>query len=267
MPTATSLHATLKATSNIMIFGGAILGALAIVARFFRSCRSCVAPVAPIHDDDMAYVAMASATGARTLPSKELHEQRKREWIARSVTYYSKVMREERRRNIGQAPNADDPEYQEAFADLALKHYYALRSVKDGKLRIAEKIYRNIIDELSQEEDGHCDYAKLAVTTLLLALLMQRVGNKKATRSVFLKFFRMAVIEGDSEKECACSAKVLGAYALFEMNCGNVQKSSEIVTRAVQFDHTLAPLLQWKQFRDVLERRPPTSETPSLPHA
>ena len=79
--------------------------------------------------------------------------------------------------NIGQVPpNNDEPEYQEQFAILAKKHYFALRKIKSGNLHHAEYIYRKIIDELSHEEDGHCDHAKLAVTTLLLALLLQTNG-------------------------------------------------------------------------------------------
>lgn len=178
-------------------------------------------------------------------------------WLDQSISYYSKVMREERRRNLGQIKDdVLEPGYQEEFETLARKHYFALRKIKDGKPRHAEMIYRRIIDELLQEEDGQCDHAKLAVTTLLLALLLQRTGDCKATRSVFLSFFRVAVLEREEGTECACSAKVLQAYALFEMKQGNARKSFELVKRAVEMDHSLAPVLQWKQFRDVLERTP-----------
>ena len=146
-------------------------------------------------------------------------EQHRREWIHRSMEYYSKVMREERRRNLGQVQDYDDPQYQQEFSLLAKKHYFALRKIKDGKPAHAESIYRRIIHEIQneQEEDEHCDHAQLAVTTLLLALHLQRTGAPaKRTRSVFLNFFRVAVVEG-GEEECACSAKVLQAFALFEM--------------------------------------------------
>jgi hypothetical protein len=181
--------------------------------------------------------------------------KRKTLWLDQSISYYSKVMREERRRNLGQVKDLLDPGYQEEFETLAKKHYFALRKIKDGKPRHAELIYRRIIDELLQEEDGHCDHAKLAVTTLLLALLLQRTGDRKATRSVFLSFFRVAVLEREEGTECACSAKVLQAYALFEMKQGNARKSFELVTKAIQMDRSLEPVLQWKQFRDVLERK------------
>jgi len=192
------------------------------------------------------------------LPARQrqtILELEKKEWISRSVDYYSKVMREERRRNMGQVPeNMDQPEYQEKYAVLAKKHYFALTKIKTGKLHHAESIYRRIIDELLQEEEGECDHAKLAVTTLLLALLMQRMGDRKGTRSVFLNFFRIAVLNND-DTECACSAKVLCAYALFEMKQGNTHKSLELVRTAIKFDETLAPVLQWKQFRDAAMQR------------
>jgi hypothetical protein len=73
-------------------------------------------------------------------------------------------------------------------------HYFALRKIKDGKPQHAEQIYRRIIDELLHEEEDGCDHAKLAVTTLLLALLLQRTGDSKNTRSVSLHFFRIVVV-------------------------------------------------------------------------
>eukprot|EP00977_Amphora_coffeiformis_P000160 scaffold48_cov161-Amphora_coffeaeformis.AAC.8 len=183
-------------------------------------------------------------------------EKHRREWINRSMAYYSKVMREERRRNLGQVQDYDDPQYQQEFLLLAKKHYFALRKIKDGKPAHAERIYQRIIQEIQdeQEEDEHCDHAQLAVTTLLLALHLQRTGaSPKRTRSVFLNFFRVAVVEG-GEEECACSAKVLQAFALFELKQNNRQKALQLVKKAVQLDPVLQPVLKWKQFRDASER-------------
>lgn len=186
----------------------------------------------------------------------------RREWIDKSLNYYSKVMREERRRNLGQVKEEDyqSDEYHQDFLKLAAKHYFALRKIKDGRPRQAEQIYRKIIDELlteGEEEGEDCDHAKLAVTTLLLALHLQRTGDSKTTRSVFLNFFRIVVAAAEKEPnhECACSAKVLQAFALFEMKQGNGLKSLEIVLKAVKLDPSLRPVLNWKQFRDVLARR------------
>jgi hypothetical protein len=182
----------------------------------------------------------------------------RREWIDKSLTYYSKVMREERRRNLGQAKDFESEEYNLDFLHLAKKHYFALRKIKDGKPQHAELIYRKIIDEiLHEDEDEGCDHAKLAVTTLLLALHLQRTGDSKSTRSVFLSFFRIVVAAAEKEPdhECACSAKVLQAFALFEMKQGHSLKSLEIVLKAIKLDPTLRPVLNWKQFRDVLARR------------
>ena len=195
-------------------------------------------------------------------------EQERQDWINRSVNYYSKIMREERRKNLGQIdPSiALSKEYQDEFNLLANKHYFALRKIKSGKYKHAELIYRKIIhDIMNEKENEHCDHAKLAVTTLLLALHLQRMGNLKQTRAVFLHFFRVVVIESptseEENEECACSAKVLGAYALFEMKQGLKLKSLEIAKKAIQFDHTLEPVLQWKQFRDVLVKQQTTTST------
>jgi hypothetical protein len=181
--------------------------------------------------------------------SRKPRDKERVEWINRSVEYYAKVMREERRRALGQSNEGN--ESKEEFVTLAKKHYFARYKIKSGRPQHAEHIYRRIIDELSQEDEGHCDHAKLAVTTLLLALLLQRQGDMKGTRSVFLNFFRFVVMDMDSTAECACSAKVLQAFALFEMKRGNTQKSLKLALRAIDLDQSLHSILNWKQFRDA----------------
>ena len=184
-------------------------------------------------------------------------QKRKRDWIDRSLQYYTTVMREEQRRVYGQI-SPDDESYDNATMEkiqLATKHYFAIRLVKSGELNYAETIYRRTIHELMNEEDGKCDHAKLAVSTLLLALLLQRMGDIKATRAVFTNFFRIVVVQNYEEgMECACSAKVLQAYALFEMKQGHSKKSLKLVKKAIEFDSNLAPVLRWKQFRQVIEQ-------------
>jgi hypothetical protein len=211
-----------------------------------------------------------------------LAEQQRQEWTDKSIAYYSTIMRAERRRSMGQINEAewDSAHYQETLLGLAQKHYFALRKIKSGHYRHAELIYRRIIQELlthnkEDNDDEHhggsggedCDHASLAVTTLLLALHLQRMGDWKETRSVFLHFFRVVVLQSKSnnsnnsnknntaKEECACSAKVLGAYALFEMKRGNRFKSLEIAKKAIEFDPTMEPVLQWKQFREVVQRQ------------
>ena len=177
-------------------------------------------------------------------------DQIKQEWLERSVNYYSKVMRVERQRNLG---SLDEDELESIeYQRLAQKHWFAIRKVKEGQYQQAEILYKRIINEIMTEEDG-CDHSKLAVTTLLLALHMQRMGDLKKTRSVFLSFFREVVVkqEEDGHSKCACSAKVLGAFALFEMKRGNAKKAFEIAREAVKFDPALKPVLNWKQFRDA----------------
>jgi len=187
--------------------------------------------------------------------SQPRSDEVRRQWVDKSLSYYSKVMREERRRNLGQvsAEALESEEYHAEFVGLAKKHYFALRKAKDGKPKHAELIYKKIIHELLTEDDEDCDHAKLAVTTLLLALHLQRSGDApKKTRSVFLRFFRLV---NQREERCACSAKVLVAFALFEMKQGNSLKSLEIVLKAIKLDPTVSPVLNWKQFRDVMDRR------------
>lgn len=151
-------------------------------------------------------------------------------------------------------------EHDKDFVGLATKHYYARLLVKKGKWDFAEKIYRRIIDELTSDpSEDNCDHTKLAVSTLLLALHVQRTGDIKATRAVFLNFFRRVALvkeeEMDENHKCSCSAKVLQAYALFEMKNGHSAKSLEIIQRAVKMDEELSPVLGWKQFRDAAAGR------------
>lgn len=150
-------------------------------------------------------------------------------------------------------------DHDKAFVGLATKHYYARFLIKEGKWGAAEKIYRRIIDELTSDPDeANCDHTKLAVSTLLLALHMQRTGDIKATRAVFINFFRRVALAEEEDEEvhkCSCSAKVLQAYALFEMKNGHSAKSLEIIQRAVKMDAKLSGVLKWKQFRDAAAGR------------
>lgn len=82
-------------------------------------------------------------------------------------------------------------------------------------------------------------------------LLLQKMGDVKGARSTFLKFFRVVFVKGEGcfeENDGKSSAKVLQAYALFEMKRGNAKKSRELVAKAVSIDASLAPVLKWKQF-------------------
>lgn len=196
--------------------------------------------------------------------------QRRNDWIQRSVQYYSTVMRKNRVHQtktstvIDSTNSLSDPHalietqpVDKQFVDLATKHYYARHLVKKGKFKSAETLYRKIIEEISSSSnEDDCDHTKLAVSTLLLALHMQRSGDIKATRAVFLNFFRRVAIakEEDEDHKCTCSAKVLQAYALFEMKNGHSAKSFEIIQKAVQMDENLKPVLGWKQFRDAASR-------------
>jgi len=196
----------------------------------------------------------AFSTRSHRQPNKKLCERR-HEWVERSVQYYSTVMRKnsnEGRLDSTSSVEATTSHEDRTFVRLATEHYYARYLIKNGKFSRAESIYRRIIDELKSEEDG-CDHTKLAVSTLLLALHMQRSADVKATRAVFLDFFARVALSENTE--CKCSAKVLQAYSLFEMKQGQRRKSLEIIKLAVRMDPELSPVLKWKQFRDTAEGR------------
>ena len=158
---------------------------------------------------------------------------------------------------------SDQLQLDKDFIGLMTKHYYARILIKMGKWDNAEKIYCRIIEDLTDEatKDRDCDHTKLAVSTLLLALHMQQTGDVRATRSVFLRFFRRIAVhdreeESDAEDhKCSCSAKVLQAFALFEMKNGLSKKWLVIIRRAVEMDEELRPVLEWKQFRDAAAGR------------
>lgn len=209
-------------------------------------------------------------------------QHRKREWIERSTHYYMTIMRHEKRQALGQLQRNNKSHYDSRSSNkvtqeellksrksemvMAQNLYFARNQIKYGRLSHAESIYRKLIDDLmaeleEEEANGHlCDHAQLAVSTLLLALLLQRKDRITETRSTFLSFFR--IINSANEEhlmqkgqvvECACSAKVLQAYALFEMKQGHVKKSYQLAKMAVRMDGELQPILNWKQFKDARE--------------
>ena len=192
------------------------------------------------------------------------YQKRKTQWIGQSLNYYNTIMREEERKSRGQIQldKATKSVVEQRRTNLitAQRLFFARQKIKTGSLHQAERIYRNLIRELMSEEDESCYHAQLAVSTLLLSLLLQRQGDIVETRKTFLSFFR--IISKDEEnghQECSCSAKVMQAFALFEMKQNNVRKSYALAQIAVKMDHQLAPVLQWKQFRDAREKIHPSS--------
>jgi len=195
-----------------------------------------------------------SNTNNRYNKKRNILQERKRDWINRSLTYYSKVSREEKRRENGQYVPSEIElnQYKSSFI-TAKKLYFARHKIKKNQPRHAERIYRTLIDDLlqEQEEEGGCDHAQIAISTLLLALLLQRQGEIKETRSTFIRFFSLITMDGGEFKECTCSAKVLQAFALFEMKQKNAKQAYALIKMAVKLDKELEPVLQWKQFRDA----------------
>lgn len=225
---------------------------------------------------------IAEYDAAVVIPNKQMKilQYRKKQWFDRSLTYYSTVSRKDRRIAKGQwHPRKIHWTQHKISMARANQLYHARQLIKLGKMEAAETIYRRLILELLDEKERpsrassssvgvpnnidrrrlHVSYlqqqgdscdVELAISTLLLALLLQRKGQVKETRKVFLQFFRD---HNHAENyKCTCSAKVLQAFALFEMKQGNTRKAYSIAELAVQMDEELAPILQWKQFRDVI---------------
>lgn len=183
-------------------------------------------------------------------------QERKRKWVEQSVHYYSTVMRNDARRAKGQLrPTDQSLEKHRKNFSMAKKLYFARNKVKSGNFNHAETIYRKLINglikELEDDEEEDCYHAQLAVSTLLLALLLQRTDKVKETRNVFINFFKILHRRENEDMECACSAKVLQAYALFEMKQGHTRKSYSLAKMAVKLDRDLEPVLKWKQFREA----------------
>ena len=143
---------------------------------------------------------------------------------------------------------------------MAARTYMAHRQVKIGKSSAAERIYRRLVKELASStndgKDCDCDFGRLAIPTLLLALLLQREKRPDQARAVFESFYDMVVTEGGIK--CSCSARVMQAFALFEMKQENPLRAVEIVFLAIRLDKKVRPVLKWKQFRTALALREQT---------
>lgn len=88
----------------------------------------------------------------------------------------------------------------------AKKLYHAIQQARSGNLNRAENIYRRTLEDIKNNSEDGCSNAELATTTLLLALVLQRMGDIGEASLVFHRFFRR---EKDSLTECKCTAKVL----------------------------------------------------------
>jgi hypothetical protein len=87
------------------------------------------------------------------------------EWINASIEYYTKIMRGQEQHGAKDRRTAS-------------KLYFALQNIRQGRYHRAEAVYRRALDEIERlDEDGQCENAKLASTTLLLALVLQRMGD------------------------------------------------------------------------------------------
>lgn len=201
---------------------------------------------------------------------QRVFEQRKKKWYRESAKYYATLRRLHHREvqekmnycnqdstDIRNSNRHEDNDDDDEFLKVAGLHYFALTRIRNKDYKTAEALYRKFINGAMDQRESHgtCDHASLAVTTLLLALHTQRQYKDNEyeatykTRAVFFRFFRL--VGEDDVKSCSCSAKVLQAYALFEMKRGRTKKSLDIVRKAVELDKSLSPILKWKMFQDV----------------
>lgn len=168
------------------------------------------------------------------------------QWLDDSLLYYNKITR-------------GSPQEKRATPEhigMAMHTYFAHTKVKGGKSDAAEKIYRRLVEsmmEATTNDDCDCDFGRIAVPTLLLALLLQREKRMNDARVVFEDFHKS--VTAAKVVKCSCSARVLQAYALFEMKQENPIKSLEILFSAIRLDKAVRPVLRWKQFRNALVLR------------
>mmetsp|Transcript_27366 Transcript_27366/g.38520 ORF Transcript_27366/g.38520 Transcript_27366/m.38520 type:complete len:185 (-) Transcript_27366:259-813(-) len=145
----------------------------------------------------LAFLSAASkphirATGGKVkmVPSTVLssftyHGPQGQEWIQKSIEYYTKVMR------------IEDPTTSQLSGTeqsrVAKRLYHAIQQARNGNLSKAENLTIRDIQKLAAEEEGQCRNAELATTTLLLALVHQKMDNYGEARLVFQRFFRQAI--------------------------------------------------------------------------
>ena len=176
-------------------------------------------------------------------------QKRNMDWFNESLKYYNTI------RRLEHCANGFSKEEEEELFRQAGLHYFALMKIRNKENMQAERAYRGFIKSIlnDRQRHGECDHESLAVTTLLLALHIQRKGPSPETtreaRAVFTEFFR--IVGQDEITRCSCSAKVLQAFALFEMKNGSPKKSYKLVLKAVAMDESLAPVLRWKKFKEV----------------
>jgi len=103
--------------------------------------------------------------------------------------------------------------------------------LRSGYLSKPEIIYSAIIDDLlNLKEKEEILHTTLAVSTILLAWLLQRMGEIKEARKTFLRCFCIAGMEKRNLEGCVVSAKVLEAFTHSEVKQG---QSYEFVHSAI----------------------------------
>jgi hypothetical protein len=196
------------------------------------------------------------------------------EWIQNSLAYYKTITRGSTYQGLFHEPKKEyheDPTY----LRHAMENYFARQKIKDGKADQAESIYRKLLDEYTPliGDPEACQLSSVAVPTLLLGLLLQRERRWDDARTVFESF--LFVLESTerqlhhgsnngqnddghdgfhrkSPHRCCCSARVLQAFALFEMKQNNPQRAVQLMHKAIRIDRTLRPVLRWKLFQDAM---------------
>lgn len=206
------------------------------------SSSSCASPNPLV----LLFVAVASFFFAHKVAPVHSLSAARTEWISSSLQYYNRITRGSE--HVQQSPT---------YLKSAMENYFALEKVRESKPHHAESIYRRLMEEFDPRNSPvglrmeECEYASLAVPTLLLGLLLQREDRFDDARTVFEGFSHVLDEKGGNLK-CSCAARVLQAHALFEMKQENRVKAAELIIRAVRLDGNLRPVLRWKQFRDAM---------------
>mmetsp|Transcript_18307 Transcript_18307/g.28264 ORF Transcript_18307/g.28264 Transcript_18307/m.28264 type:complete len:191 (-) Transcript_18307:63-635(-) len=138
------------------------------------------------------------STGTAIVPSTVLSSstyhgpQGQQEWIQKSIEYYTKVMRME-------DPATSQLSGTGEQSGVPTRLYHAIQQVRSGNLSRAENLTIRDIKKLAAEEEGECRNAELATTTLLLALVHQKMDNYGEARLVFQRFFRQAISMAEND--------------------------------------------------------------------
>lgn len=171
------------------------------------------------------------------------------DWIVKVVDYYTNMMRKE---SAGAVDSAER-------SRTARKLYRTIQQVRNGDPDGADDLCGDAIRDIREISEGDRDgggsrrTAEIATTTLLTASVLRRMDDVGGARAAFHEFFRASAGEGGPAAECACTGRVLAAYASFEMRHGSALEAARMARR---FDarRNLSRLFERGRVEDVVGR-------------